>query len=41
MQGDSVLVERLLDGSIGAAEPESRKAAFEEVVKAYSDACRT
>ena len=38
MQADAVLVERLIDGSFGAANADTRNATFEEVVKAYFDA---
>lgn len=38
MQGDALLVERLLDGSFGAAGLETRKAALDEVARAYAEA---
>ena len=38
MQADALLVERLLDGSLGAADAHARQAAFDEVVQAYNDA---
>ena len=37
MQADALLVERLLDGSFGAANAVARKAAFDEVAKVYTD----
>jgi hypothetical protein len=37
MQADALLVERLIDGSFGAANAELRKAAFDEVAKAYTE----
>ena len=37
MQADALLVERLIDGSFGAAAAELRKAAFDEVAKAYTE----
>jgi hypothetical protein len=38
MQADGLLVERLLDGSFGAANAALGKAAFDEVVQGYVDA---
>ena len=37
MQADALLVERLIDGSFGAANDQLRKAAFDEVAKAYTE----
>jgi CHAT domain-containing protein len=38
MQGDALLVERLIDGSFGAPGLETRKAALDEVAQAYGEA---
>jgi hypothetical protein len=38
IQADALLIERLLDGSVGAADADAGKAAFDEVSDAYADA---
>lgn len=38
IQADALLIERLLDGSFGAASTDARKTALDEVANAYADA---
>lgn len=38
IQADALLIERLLDGSFGAASTDARKTALDEVLNAYTDA---